>query len=186
MTRKRKANPQKALSKQWLADALVRLLATMPYQDITITAITAEADLARRTFYRHFATVDEVLNYDLTGICQDFIDELADLTALDFETLIIRFFTFWNERRDFLKLLQQNNLEYRLLQVFMPQLRDRLIGQIAEADIYDFIAGGLWNLLMGSLRSETAPTTAELQALATRILQHLSSTPQINQAHFKN
>lgn len=180
MTLKRKVNPQKTLSQKWLADALVRLLKVMPYQDVTITAVTAEADLARRTFYRHFATIDEVLDYYLTGICQEFIGGLDDLTELDFDVLVIRFFTFWQSRREFLVLLQQNNLEYRLLQVFMPQLRDQLIGQVAEADIYDFIAGGLWNLLMGSLRTRTMFTTSELHVLSTRILKNMISTAKIN------
>lgn len=187
MTRTRKENPQKTQSKQWLAEALLLLMVKTPYQEITITALTQQADLARRTFYRHFTTVDDVMTYYLEQICDEFIVQLSDLTQLDFQTLMLRFFDFWQGYRDFLRSLAANQRLFLLLQVFMPKLRDRLIGEVADPEVYYFIAGGLWNLLINSLDSADDWSTDEFKALAARILVHLESAPKIDQAqHLKS
>ena len=36
-----------------LADALVKLMADKPYEDISVNAICEKADVGRTTFYRH-------------------------------------------------------------------------------------------------------------------------------------
>ena len=180
MTHQRKENPQKAQSKQWLAEALLTLLKNTPYQEITITALTQQADLARRTFYRHFTTVDDVMTYYLEHICDEFIAQLADLTQLDFQTLMLRFFDFWQDYRIFLHSLAINQRLFLLLQVFMPKLRDRLIGEAVDPEVYYFIAGGLWNLLINSLDSANDWSTEEFKELANRILVHLESTPKLH------
>ena len=180
MTHQRKENPQKAQSKQWLAEALLTLMDQTPYQEITITALTQQADLARRTFYRHFTTVDDVMTYYLEHICDEFIAQLADLTQLDFQTLMLRFFDFWKDYREFLRLLASNQRLFLLLQVFMPKLRDRLIGEAVDPEVYYFISGGMWNLLINSLNVTDEWSTTKFKALATRILLHLESSPQIH------
>lgn len=44
-----------------LQDALIALIREKPYQDIEIKEITERANTARITFYRHYATKDELL-----------------------------------------------------------------------------------------------------------------------------
>lgn len=45
----------------WLMQAFFVLLARHPYEAITITQIADQAQLSRRTFYRHFTAKDELL-----------------------------------------------------------------------------------------------------------------------------
>ena len=48
-------------SRAWLMQAFFVLLARHPYEAITITQIADQAQLSRRTFYRHFTAKDELL-----------------------------------------------------------------------------------------------------------------------------
>lgn len=48
-------------SSAWIFEALVRLMQTTAYKDITITDICKEAKIGRVTFYRHYDTIDDVL-----------------------------------------------------------------------------------------------------------------------------
>ena len=51
-------------SRTWLVQSFFTLLSRQPFESITITQIAGQAQLSRRTFYRHFATKDELLqNY---------------------------------------------------------------------------------------------------------------------------
>ena len=41
-------------SKKTIAGALLKVMQIYDYKEITITQITQEADVSRKTFYRHF------------------------------------------------------------------------------------------------------------------------------------
>lgn len=43
-----------------IREAMLTLLATIPYSKITITALAAEANVDRKTFYAHYASVDDL------------------------------------------------------------------------------------------------------------------------------
>ena len=48
-------------TREGIRAAFERLLETMPYDDITVSAIAREARISRRTFYVHYGTVEELL-----------------------------------------------------------------------------------------------------------------------------
>ena len=48
-------------TREGIRTAFERLLETMPYGDITVSAIAREARISRRTFYVHYGTVEELL-----------------------------------------------------------------------------------------------------------------------------
>ena len=45
-----------------LESAFLELLAEKPYEKITVTDVTARADLNRGTFYAHFKNMDDLMN----------------------------------------------------------------------------------------------------------------------------
>lgn len=59
-------------TKQWLIDAFLELLKQYSYNDITIERITTKAGLGRRTFYRHFQTKDELVEYITTLLMHEY------------------------------------------------------------------------------------------------------------------
>ena len=48
-------NSTAILSKQLISDSLVDLMQVTPIQEITIKEITENAEVARKTFYRHYS-----------------------------------------------------------------------------------------------------------------------------------
>ena len=50
----KKENPLTVQSKQWILEALLKLMEEKDYEKITIKELTARADLDRKTFYRNF------------------------------------------------------------------------------------------------------------------------------------
>lgn len=68
----KKENPLTVQSKQWILEALLKLMEEKNYEKITIKELTARADLDRKTFYRNFRSKEEVLYLQL----QEFHDSL--------------------------------------------------------------------------------------------------------------
>lgn len=57
----RKIDRRVIKTKRAILDAFMGLVATMPYEKITISALAREANIDRKTFYLHYASIDDLL-----------------------------------------------------------------------------------------------------------------------------
>ncbi len=63
------------ISKQDLADTVFKLLKTKPYEQISIQDIVDKAGFSRMAYYRNFKSKNEIVQYYLHKITQDYLDE---------------------------------------------------------------------------------------------------------------
>ena len=69
-----KENPQKEVSRGRIVAALLDLMGDgTAYRDISVTLLAGRAGLSRRTFYRHFTSVDAVLDARLCDLGHNII-----------------------------------------------------------------------------------------------------------------
>lgn len=99
-------------TKKWIIEALFELLKTKEYHDITISQIVKKADLGRRTFYRYFKTKDEVIEYTVRLLMDEFANTILKNHADSQETVTIAYFEFWENYIDVLLLLNKAHLLY--------------------------------------------------------------------------
>lgn len=108
--------------------ALLTAMETCNFQEITISEIADLAGTARKTFYNHFKTKEEVLSL----LCQGIIDEYIEKSAPFYSSLegvgegralelAENFFTINKKHGGFFTLLFQQNLFYLYAQAL--QLR---------------------------------------------------------------
>lgn len=151
-------NPQenrKLQSKKLLVNALYQLMEKKPYQEITVTELCKKADVARRTFYRHFQTPNQILEYSVSETAQDFFArrDVLFLSNKNFQHLTILFFSFWKEHLDMLVLFRKKGLYYYLCDVFSKYLRETILHRLPQEfseerkKAFLFISGGLWQLM---------------------------------------
>ena len=107
---KRKVQVQE--SKQWIAEALFKLMGSQALETITITQLVKEAQLTRMTFYRHFASIDDVLNFSLTQIVDEIRFELNKIPEPDLSDLLLLRFKVLYRHVSRLKFNTQSNLDY--------------------------------------------------------------------------
>ena len=62
-------------SKERLSGALLELLKTVPYEDITVQRISDHAGVSRMAFYRNFDSKDDVIRYYLEKLTDQFLRE---------------------------------------------------------------------------------------------------------------
>ncbi len=87
-------------TRQYLRAALVRLMKKKPISEITVTELTREADLDRRTFYLHYDNLFEIVD--------EIEQEARDLVSVAFQNGL-------KENRDIFEILTQimmSNIDY--------------------------------------------------------------------------
>ena len=176
----KKENPQKTLSKELLRQALLDLMKEKPYKQISITELTMQADLARRTFYRHFITIDDVLDYHIQMICNEMVVMFLEEEKKDFQILVVLYFKFWEGYKEFLLILKKNDLLFMLLQKTMAGIRQKLSEitnktscPISREYSFYFTAGGLWNLMVKWIEDGTKLSPEEMGYISKNIMDNL-------------
>jgi AcrR family transcriptional regulator len=163
VTLKKKDNPQKEFSRASLAKALLALMEIKPFPKITVTEITERAQLTRRTFYRHFITQDDLLNYVIQEKANDFLTYLIRQGRLNLSSLLHSYISYWQNHKEFLQLLRKNNLIHILFEKTFPQVNkqyalefystmlqssDNEIDSDVFGVMFSFVIGGiLWALM---------------------------------------
>lgn len=99
-------------TKLWIINSLLDLLKRKEYAAITINMIADNAQLGRRTFYRHFDTKDDAMKYITELLMTEFANNIKSNNAKSFEQILIAYFEFWEQYIDVLLLLKKAHLLY--------------------------------------------------------------------------
>ena len=94
-------------SQHMIADALFSLMKRKPFQQISVTEICEEAAIGRKTFYRNFELREDVIDFQLDLMLDDYKKELA---SLSFEQYLYHHFAFIQENADCFIALYQSGL----------------------------------------------------------------------------
>ena len=170
-------------SKSWLTEAFFQQLAQFPYDKITVSSIAQQAQLSRRTFYRHFATKDDLLQQYLETLFERYTAVLLQTKITRHEDTLQQFFTFWQRYASDLRLLQKQGLFERVLHIvnqWYPTIYRRL--QVpwhtsgSEQEILyasTFGAGGYFNILALWIKHGCPETPQEMTRIVKNILHAL-------------
>ncbi len=105
----KRENPMAIRSKNALSSALLTLMLYKPFGEIAISDIAGRAHLSRQTFYTNFQRKEDILLYLIHGLFRRYRDRLTTSRPAP-ENLMIDYFIFWGDSRDFLALLFKQGL----------------------------------------------------------------------------
>ncbi len=97
-------------SKKKIADALLVILQQYDYKEITITQISQEAKLSRKTFYRLFSDKEDVLSYLFKNLYIDCFEQIKSQRTQCYWNIVQCYFNFWEERKSLLHIFKQSSL----------------------------------------------------------------------------
>ena len=121
-------------SRQAIRDALLRLLAMMPYQDVTVSQICREAGVLRQSFYRHFELKEDILAYHMDSLFEEYFATLYEARG-ESSAQLCAFYRFMERNRPFLHMALQNQLFHLIDRSIAKNLpRFVSIGQIAVVE----------------------------------------------------
>jgi AcrR family transcriptional regulator len=101
----RSKNPRVWRSLDKTATALFALLREKNYSDITISEVCAKAGLTRKTFYRDFDSLDDVIDFAVYARMNEYIQNANPTSFGDY---VLQFFNFCAQRKDILTLFSKS------------------------------------------------------------------------------
>ena len=169
-------NPSALRSREWLCNALLDMLKSRRFDEITIKDICSKADLSRQTFYQIFDSKEEVIEYHFKELFSAFRAGCADFDGITLKDLTRAFFSFFEEYADFIRVLTQNNMSYVLEQQFEHYLPEidlfRCINETEEFPDYtvSYIAGALCQILMHWYEKNMDLSVEQIAAITEQII----------------
>lgn len=154
-------NPSAIRSKQEITQALLQLMKTYPYEEITVKQILLESKVARKTFYRNFASKEDVLDAYIDSLLCHYIRSLQETSGCQLSNILDIIFTFCTQHCEFLLLLRDNKRLHLLLEKWntcIPLLHRQIVSpnhpmfqSFSEEQVDCIIAfniGAIWNVIV--------------------------------------
>lgn len=158
-----------------LQKALLQLMADKPFSRITVAELAERAGVSRLTFYRNYASKEEVLTAYFDGLFDEYFQEMGNEGWPSLREALIRCFESWQAHADDTRLLIRNGLSDLIHQPFgryLDQVLDRVRPPIALTHTQRrFVVGGLFFVLVDWLEESDGRTADDL---AGQILGFLS------------
>ena len=155
------------------------LMKEKPIDQIGIDEISERAGLSRRTFYRHFKSVDDVLTYFFRKKTDLFISHFTRYKPTDYISLAKVSFEYCAISKEFMLVLKKNNkLELYLQYLFEKTsfLMKKIFENNKKATLIDiytshFIIGSLYGVLLRWLKSGMIVDVKDMCEVVSDILK---------------
>lgn len=139
---------REALVDVYITEALLILLRDKEYKDISITEICKKAGVTRMSFYRNFASKEDILFKKVRNVTDSFVKE-SDISYKSdtVSSYFVKLFTHMQQQKELCAALNKAGLIYMVKDEF-----DRVFLNTYEND-YDeykslFLAGGIYNVFL--------------------------------------
>lgn len=171
-----------------LHQAFDALLAEKPFEQLTVQELCERAMIRRTTFYKHFADKYEYFAFyagEMTANFRSQLPEPAQESAaehlLNMSLCLLRFL---KEHEDTVRTVRDSAVFPILVSILVDQIREDAAAVLRregkrtkdEAEqLAAFYAGGFANLLLSSLKKDTALREAETAQLLADLLERLTA-----------
>ena len=178
-------DPRVVRTKTLIVESLVELMKDSPYKKVKIQDITANAQLARQTFYLHYRSKDDVLLDYINAVFENFYKEIEQhIVASPEPNPIVSWHLFkqWENHAPFAKLIIEADIEHLVIKSFKNYIT-RVMGlyirnhsvQMKDPEalgyIVDYLAGASWMMLNRWIQNDFKFALEKIASLYSEITQ---------------
>ncbi len=154
-------NPSVLQSKTWIMNSLVSLMETKDFKSVTISEISGNAGLSRRTFYRNFDSKEDVLQAYFNFLADQFVSKISSYQTFDCNDSLRALFDLCKEHQKFFDVLKRNDLLSFMLNqwnMILPKIHAQLLSKLTDFPktknaksleyLLSFNVGGTFNMVI--------------------------------------
>jgi AcrR family transcriptional regulator len=164
MIRIKSTDPRARKTRQALTKSVKELMGLKNFNQITVSDITERAGVARHTFYNHFDTKADILDYLVDSVLESFFSVLNSWDLFNMEAdqelaLFEAFFKAWKDHPEITRLLETPVMEPVILErmkAFFTRFYEGIIqSELPEVDpkLADYMISFNAYSLVGILKS---------------------------------
>ena len=162
-------------SRKRIVDSLICLLGKKSYESITVSELCRKAQVDRRTFYRNFRNKEDVMEFHISALKEEYLSFLNRLEKRNIRSMAESQFVFWKKHLPFLTSLQSRSaLSGLLLQTsneFIPTVYLQYHNDLPSHFEYKarFVIGGFVNILLYWIETGTKEDPEEIAEIAAEL-----------------
>lgn len=156
---------------------LLEMLHSQPYDKITLTELCRQLHIPRKSFYRYFPTKEDCL----LALFDHTLSDCNDIALGGWEGeselnrgALLRFFRYWQERRDFLDIIAENRFSGLLLDrttVIVDRMKENSGKHSFAGDQLEyFVAHGLMSTVLRWHRFGFPSSPEEMAEVFSKLL----------------
>lgn len=170
---------QNIITKECIFTALMLLIETKRFQDISITEITNKAGVSRMAYYRNYSCKEDIIMFYLDALFDEFFSKLKEAEKFGQYQVSYLYFDYCRQQEKIVKNLIKSNITY-LLEDKISQILPLIIEKdqarkIIESEnmkyTVEFIAGGLYRLTVQWIRGGLKESSEEMAKMLSDIIQ---------------
>ena len=167
---------EKTASRQrWIENGLLELMQEQKFEDITVTALCLHLELSRRSFYRYFSDIEDVLD----SLMHRTFQEMPPLTAPFGIGELTASYDFWLQCKPLLSALIRSQMHGKLTEYTLKYVDEEVLKKNLTPDVLDleishevnlFVVTGLASLLISWYLEGFRKTPEQMARIAYRML----------------
>lgn len=164
-------NPANAMARECIVSALMQLLEVKPLSAISVTELSKKAGVSRMTYYRNYASKEEIFSSYLSDIFAAYKKDAASWThegCYNDYAHMEHCFTYFYEHKDFIRCLLKSGLGDLLLEALSCYMIETYFHETdTRAQYYTLLAfaGSLYNTYLAWIANDTAESAEDMAAI---------------------
>jgi len=161
-------------TKDKIIESLTELMKTKEFESITIKDITQLAKVNRSTYYRNFKSKENIIQYKLEQIMDEYLEEFKNKQNKTKESYILTILETFLKYDEFLKIIHKQNQSYLLQKVFVKYFSNTLnnTSPREKYQIYYHI-GGIYNFIICWIENNMEDKPEKLAIIGTEITANI-------------
>ena len=168
-------NEKTATRQRWIENGLLELMQERKFEDITVTDLCQHLELSRRSFYRYFRDMEDVLETLLDHTLESMIISNNPLTLRELEIN----FRFWYRQRPLLAALAYSGMYGKLVEHTLKYAENNSVTEyLSESqktmdlnrELQLFVISGASSLLISWHAEGFQKTPQQMAKIAYRML----------------
>ena len=168
-------NEKAAARQRWIENGLMVLMQEQRFEEITVTELCRYLHLSRRSFYRYFGSIEDVLESLLDHTFQEMAITDSSMTVAQLEN----YYEFWRGRKELLDALANSGMTTKIVHYALKYADEVTLQRHLAPDDLDarrskelnlFIVSGLSSLLIGWHSEDFRKPPGEMAKTAYRML----------------
>lgn len=159
----------------WIENGLLELMQAKKLDEISVTELCCHLNLSRRSFYRYFQDLEDVLDSLMHHTFQQFSLPVSVSNLSEYEDS----FLFWKEKANLLTALSRSGMSSKLVEYTLQYTASDSIGQYLIPDQLNmdirreanlFVVSGFVALLIAWHQDGFQKTPAQMARITQRML----------------